>query len=135
ELVQGEPVTFDMRSEKRSLVVVAQQVLIIGGGVGRERLLQKTLRQDYLGSVVRAERAGIAAADAIEAVARRNHPGVVRRAFQVLSKVLEDGWVFRRSRGEVIESFINSSRETGGSHVVPQNSAILHARKECALRQ
>src|SRR5581483_9135817 len=71
-----------------------------------------------------------ALANAIEAVARRHNPGVRRRPFAILPKILEDSRVLRGHRREVIERFVSSGRQTRRGHVVAQNSLVHNLREE-----
>ena len=76
-----------------------------------------------------------ALADALEADARRNHPGVRRRPLQVFAEILEDRRMLRWRGDEVVEGLVGARRQAGVGDVVAENAAIDDLSEERGLRQ
>ena len=73
-------------------------------------------------------------ADAIEAVAWRDHPCVGRGTPQVFAEVFEDGGMLGGNGGKVVECFVDAGGEACGCNVMAQNSLVGDMRKEARLR-
>ena len=97
QLLQLELAARKLRGVQRSLVVVTQQVLVIRGAAGHGRS-QQMLGQHYPRSHARTVGTVVALANAVEAVAGGNDPGIGERAMQIFAKVLEDCWMLREAR-------------------------------------
>src|ERR1700686_598314 len=76
----------------------------------------------------------IAFPNAVEAVAGGDNPGVCGGALQVFAEILEDGGVLGRQRGKIVDGLVDASRETCGSDVVPQDSAVHYLGEKSGLR-
>src|SRR5262245_54618022 len=90
--------------------------------------------KDHARALARAVGAVAALAEAVEAVAGRDHPGIGSRPLQVLAKVFKDGGIFRRQGGEVVDRFIDAGGQARGRNVVAQNAAIDNLREKGRLR-
>src|SRR5262245_50228171 len=110
-------------------------MLVIGRRPRSQRLFEKAFWQDNFRAKARTERAGIAAANAIETVAGSDDPRIVRRTLQISAEIFEDCRVLWWNRGEIVKGFIDACCQAGRGDVVSQNAAILNTRKECASRQ
>src|ERR1035441_10058475 len=71
--------------------------------------------------------------DAIKSVARRNDPCVGCRAPFLLAEVFEDGRIFRRYIGKVVESLVDTGGERRRCDIVPEDALIHNLGKECSL--
>src|SRR5207248_4724213 len=114
-------------------IVITQQMLIVTAAA-RHCRFQQLLGQDHPGSQSSTVRTVIAFANAIESIAGRNYPGIGGRALQVLAKIFEQSWVFRRKRSKVVDCFIYAGCQACSRYVVAQDSAIDDLREESSLR-
>ena len=73
-------------------------------------------------------------ADAREAVAGRDDPGVRGGTLQVFAEIFEDSGIVGRNGGEVIERFIDAGGDAGGGDVVAENAFIDDVGEEGGLR-
>ena len=133
-LLQFDFAAADLRRVKRGLVVVAKQMIEVERSAAAGRA-EQMLGENHARSLTLAIGAALALADAIEAVARRNHPRIGRRPLQILAEILEDGGMLGRHGGEVIQGFVDSGGEAGGGDVVAQNSLVGHVGEEARLRR
>ena len=133
QLLQLELAAGELRGVQRSLVVVTQQVLVIRGAAGHGRS-QQMLGQHYPRSHPGTVGTIVALANAVEAVAGGNHPGVGERPMQVLAKVLEYCRMLGRDCGEVVEGFVDSGGQAGSGDVVAEDTLIHYLGEETRLR-
>ena len=117
-----------------SFVVVAQQMLVIGGTAARHCRSQQMLRQYHLCAHAGAEQTMVTLANAVESVAGRHHPCVGKRTVQVFSKILEYGGMFRGNGGKVIEGFVDACSQAGGGDVVTEDALVDNVGEEARLR-
>src|SRR5262245_17448141 len=110
-------------------------MLVIVRLLRSQRLFEKAFWQDNLRAIARTERAGVAAANAIETVAGSDDPRVARRTPQIPAEIFEDGRELWWNRGKIVKSFIDTCCQASSGDVVSQNAAIFNPRKECALRK
>ena len=92
------------------------------------------LRQNHARARSRTIRAIVALADAVESVARRDDPRIVRRPLQIFPEIFKDRWIVRRHGRKIIKRLVSPGRETRRRNVVPENSAIHHLREKRRLR-
>src|SRR5579859_4695551 len=133
QLLQFELATGELWGVQGSLVVVTQQMLVIGGS-SRHGRSEQMLGQDHPRSGAGTVRTIVALANAIESVARSDHPGVRERAMQVFAKVLEYRWMAGRHCGKVVEGFVDASGQAGSGDVVAEDPLIDYLGKETRLR-
>src|SRR6185437_7282850 len=107
-------------------------VLRLAGRAERRR--QEPLRKNHARTQSLAVRPVATLANAIEAIAGSNHPGIRRGPLQILAKVFENRGMVRRHGGEVVEGFVDAGSETCCSHVVAEHAAVDHLREESRLR-
>ena len=134
-----QPLQFDVlagfRLVQRRFVVVVQQRFVISARARRHRRRQQPLGQHDIGAQTRSVRGMVALADALEADARRNHPGVRRRPVQVFAEVLEDRRVLRWRGNEIVERLVGARRQARVGDVVAENPSIDDLSKERGLRE
>src|SRR6266478_5808342 len=133
QLLQLKFVATEVRREKRTLVIVAKQMLVIGGAAGHRRG-QQMLEKNNAGTEATAVGAVIAFSNAVETVARCDDPGVGGRAFQIFAEIFENGGMLRRERSEIVDRLIDARSEAGGRDVMSEDSAVHHLRKKRGLR-
>ena len=105
-------------------------VIAAAGRRGGEQMFWKNDARAGAGSV----RAIVALADAIETVAGRDDPRVVRRAFQIFAEIFKDRRIVWRDGGEIVECLVSAGGEAGRRDVVAENSAIDDLREKRGLR-
>src|SRR5579883_97842 len=131
-LLELEGIAGELRSIERSFIAVAQKVAVIGGpGSGSG---EQMFGKNDAGAGARAEGAIAAFADAIEAVAGGDDPGVRGGALEFLAEIFEDGGRFGGDGGEIVEGFVGAGGEAGGGDVMAENAAIDNLSKEGGLR-
>src|SRR6266851_2321821 len=108
--------------------------MLVIGSAARHRRGQQMFRQNHARAQTWPVRAIIALPYAIETVARSHYPGVRGRPLQIFAKVLENGGMLRWKRSKIVDRLVDPRSQAGGSHVVPQDSAVHHLRKKCRLR-
>src|SRR5712692_2395798 len=133
QLLQLKFVAAEVWRKERTFIIVAQQMLVIGGAAGHRRG-QQMLRQNDAGAKAGPVRAVIAFADAVETVAGSHNPSIRRRTLQVFAEILEDGWVLRRKRSKIVDRLVDSRGETGGRDIMSEDSAIHDLGKKGGLR-
>src|SRR5882757_2577098 len=78
--------------------------------------------------------AAIGAADAVETVARCDHPRILRRSLQILAEVLEDGRVLRRCQRKIIQRLVKACGQRCRRNIMSQDSAVEDLGEERPLR-
>src|ERR1700685_4459101 len=108
-------------------------MLVLRFARGRQRRSKQAFRQNDSGAESRTIGAVAALADAIEPVAGRNYPSVRCRPVQVPAEIFENGRVFGRNGGEVVEGFVDACRQARSGYIMTQDSAIHHLREDRGL--
>src|SRR5919109_4698140 len=88
QLLQLEFVAPELRCVERHLIIVAQQMLVVGAAGGRGR--QEVLRENDARAGAWTVRTVAALANTIETVAWSDNPGVGGGALQILAEIFED---------------------------------------------
>src|SRR5579872_2903887 len=105
-------------------------VIRAAGSCGGEQMFWKNDAR----AGTRSVRAIVALADAIEAVAGRDDPRIVRRALEIFAEIFKDGRIVGRDGCEIVERLVGSGGEARRCDVVAENSAIDDLGEEGSLR-
>src|SRR5579862_7507013 len=118
QLFQLKFVAGDLRSVEGRFVVVAQEVFVVNAALGRRG--EQVLGKNDLSALAQAVGAMAAFADAVEAVAGGDNPGVRSGALKIAAEIFKDGGVFRRQGSEIVDGLVGTSRQAGRGDVVAQ---------------
>src|SRR5581483_3956049 len=134
QLMEFHLAAADLWRIQRSFVIVAKQVLVMETFAGRERGGQQTFWENHTRAHPGTIRTVSTLADAVESVTWRNHPRICRGPLQILTKVFDDSWIFRRHGCKVVEAFVDTGCQACGRHIMPQDAPIHDLAEECGLR-
>src|ERR1700722_1710254 len=100
----------------------------------RQRGSQQMFGKNHSRSQTGAVGTVAAFSDSIETIAGSHDPRIRRRTLQIFAKILEDGGMFRRKRGEIVDGLVDSRSQACSSDIVAEDAPIPHVREECRLR-